>query len=206
MGRQLMRLEPMRVNFVMAVLLVGAATTAGAQCGLDARNEKNAPLPMLGADVMSPALAAELKQGYQLAAVELRNAEGDVVLKSAEQHAMAEHNVCAQGLAVFGQALAARVIHLPDALPLFEKAEGLLGNGVATPLTMAYLHERIAGTQHALGHNAIFLRDDAAIREELRAAGGRGERDRGAERGVPVGDGGGAAVEPGEVVRGVEER
>ena len=166
-----MRLEPVRVNFVMAVLLVAAATAAGAQCGLDARNEKNVPLPVLGTDVMSPALAAELKQGYQMSAVELRNAEGDAVLKSAEQHALAEHNVCAQGLAVFGQALAARVIHLPDALPLFEKAEGLLGNGVATPLTMAYLHERIAGTQHALGHNAIFLRDDPAIREELRQAG-----------------------------------
>ena len=154
-------------------LLIGAlGPTVHAQtgCSIDSRNQHNVALPMIGDGVMSEALAADIRRGFDLASVQYDSSLGEQVLRKAQMQAEAEHNKCAEALALFGQGQAARTTQLDQALPLFRRAQVLLLE-VGTPLAHAQVHERILTTQHLLGDDAPLKSEGPAVIEELHDAG-----------------------------------
>ena len=155
-------------------LLVGAfgpSVRAQTGCSIDARKQHNVALPVIDDGVMSEALAADIRRGFDLVSVQYDSSLGEQVLRKAQTQAEAEHNKCAEALALFGQGQAARTTQLDRALPLFRQSQALLLE-VGTPMAQAQVHERIVMTQHLLGDDAPLKREGPAVIQEFHDAGG----------------------------------
>jgi len=139
-------------------------------CGIDARNQHNVALPVIGKDVMDDALAADIRRGFDLVSVQYDGSLGEQVLRKAQTQAEVEHNKCAEALALFGQGQAARSTQLDRALPLFRKAQVLLQE-VGTPMAQAQVHERILTTQHLMGDDVPLKSEGPALIKEFHDAG-----------------------------------
>jgi len=152
---------------VAAIRPNGQAQTG---CSIDARNQHNVALPEIGKDAMSESLAADIRRGFDLVSVQYDGSLGEQVLRKAQAQAEAEHNKCAEALALFGLGQAARSTQLDQALPLFRKAQALLQE-VGTPMAQAQVHERILTTQHLMGDDAPLRSEGPALIKEFHDAG-----------------------------------
>jgi len=148
----------------------GPLANAQSGCSIDARNQRNVALPVIGDGVMSEALAGDIRRGFDLVSIQYDSTLGEQVLRKAQTQAESEHNKCAEALALFGQGQAARTTQLDRALPLFQQAQALLLE-VGTPIAQAQVHERILMTQHLLGNDAPLKSEGPAVIQEFQDAG-----------------------------------
>lgn len=163
-----------RISFALGLLGLGLVTLESAHaqtsCGLDSRNRKNVTLPVLGGEVVPPAMAAEIHHAFDLLAMQNRGAEAKPLLEKIRANAQAAHNACGEALAEFGVGEIQTAVNLADAMPHFARAEELLRDG-GTPLALAIVHDRILVTKHLNGDNAAFMQGAPAVAEELKNAG-----------------------------------
>jgi CHAT domain-containing protein/tetratricopeptide (TPR) repeat protein len=151
-------------------LAVTPAMRADAGCGLDARNKSNIPQPVIGAGEMEAALEAQVRHGFELMYKDLNAVGAEREMLLVQQTAKTKQNVCAEALATWVTAQAARQIRVPDALPRYRRAAELFEQ-LNSPMALAHAHSLIALVEHTVGEQEASERDMAPVPAEFEKAG-----------------------------------
>ena len=139
-------------------------------CQLDARNSKGIPRPVLTGTGVPADLESNLQRAISALEAGSQRPAAEAAMLRVRDQAAEQHQPCVEGIAEFALGEAAMQSHLRDAPAHFTRAQELL-QPIGSPLTLAFVAERIEFTKRFSGDTTAYKDVALKLADDFRAAG-----------------------------------